>query len=228
MIAHKRAFFSGVVLMSGFVVVLVIMFLPVFKGQNGLKYMDSLYNSISKDSAYYISELQAELGIYAGKEIDVTLALANEKQAMETSLLFTKSGASVKQTASQLKVTGDLEHILANCLEDAENMFRNSGDKIYKKYGYPEKKVLYNWWTALKAMDKELKRQKKFSQAKFIATVKKKGVECSYNYYKIEPQKISDKLGIVVFSLVFYVIYTIWYGFAIMYMFQGLGLRLEH
>jgi len=56
----------------------------------------------------------------------------------------------------------------------------------------------------------------------------KKGVECSYNYYGIDPQQISDRLGIVVFSLVFYVLYTVWYGFAILYLFQGLGLKLEH
>jgi len=32
----------------------------------------------------------------------------------------------------------------------------------------------------------------------------------------------------VIFSLVFYVVYTLWYGFGIMYMFEGWGLRLEH
>ncbi len=228
MIAHKREFYSGLGLLAGFMGVLVVIFLPIFKGQNGLDYMDSLYNSISKGSAYYIDELQEKSQSYAGQEIVVTLAMTDEKQAKETALLFTSSGASVDLSPSQLKVKGDLGHILANCLEDAENMFHNSGGTISGKYGYPEKQVLYNWWTALKAMDGELKKQKKFSQAKIIATVTKKGVECSYNYYKIEPQRISDKVGIVVVSLVFYVIYTVWYGFAIMYMFQGWGLRLEH
>jgi hypothetical protein len=28
--------------------------------------------------------------------------------------------------------------------------------------------------------------------------------------------------------LIFYVVYTLWYGFAIMYMFEGWGLQLEH
>ena len=56
----------------------------------------------------------------------------------------------------------------------------------------------------------------------------KKAVECSNNYYHIAPQKIGDRFGIVIFSLVFYVVYTLWYGFAIMFMFEGWGLRLEH
>jgi hypothetical protein len=58
--------------------------------------------------------------------------------------------------------------------------------------------------------------------------VQKKALETSYNYYKIEPQKIGDRLGVVIFSLFFYVVYTLWYGFAIMFMFEGWGLRLTH
>ena len=77
-------------------------------------------------------------------------------------------------------------------------------------------------------MDKDLKNQELFKEAEILETVKNKAVETSYNYYKIEPQKISDRLGIVVFSLIFYVVYTLWYGFAIMYMFDGWGLKLEH
>ena len=80
----------------------------------------------------------------------------------------------------------------------------------------------------MKEMDKELKDQKKFKEAKVVSLVKKKAVESSYNYYKIEPQKISDRWGIVIISLLFYVIYTLWYGFAIMFMFEGWGMRLEH
>ena len=96
------------------------------------------------------------------------------------------------------------------------------------KYGYDERRVLFNWWQALKAMDKELGKQKLFKEAKIITLVKKKAVETSYNYYGVEPKKITDSPGVVIFSLVFYVIYTLWYGFAIMYMFEGWGLRLSH
>ena len=61
-----------------------------------------------------------------------------------------------------------------------------------------------------------------------LALVVKKAVECAYNYYDIDPQKIDDKYGIVIFSLLFYVLYTLWYGFSILFMFEGWGLRLEH
>jgi predicted amidophosphoribosyltransferase len=142
--------------------------------------------------------------------------------------LFEHSGEAVQVSPDQISVTGDLGRMLANCLADADSMYANSGDKVAGKYGYEEKRALYNWWQALKGMEKDLKHQKKFKEAKAVALVKKKAVETAYNYYTIEPQKISDKLGIVIFSLVFYVIYTLWYGFAILFLFEGWGLKLEH
>ena len=87
---------------------------------------------------------------------------------------------------------------------------------------------MFNWWNALKAVDKDLGRQKHFNEAKIVSTVQEKAVEPSYNYYTIEPEKISDRLSVVIFSLIFYVAYTLWYGFAILYLFEGWGLKLEH
>ncbi|MBL0715153.1 MAG: hypothetical protein JJV98_15805 [Desulfosarcina sp.] len=228
MIAHKKEFYSGAGMMVLFAAVLVVIFMPVFNGQNGLNYLDTLFNSISKGSAYYIPALQDEAASYAGKNVEMTLALADENQARQTSLLFQKGGALVNVSGSRLSVSGDLGKILAVCLEDTDLMYDNNGSAVSGQYGYDERQVLYNWWAAGHAMESDLKGQKKFKEAKIVATVNKKAVETSYNYYRISPQNISDRIGIVIFSLVFYVAYTLWYGFAIMFMFEGWGLRLDH
>ena len=228
MIAKKKEFYGGFVMLIGFFVILIIVFSPVFKGHNGLEYLDSLYNSISKGSAYYIPKTKEETDKFIGNSISVTLNMKDEAQAKQATTLFMKGGALVNASSAQLKVSGDLGKILENCLTDSDFMYVNDGEKVKEKYGYDERRVLYNWYTALKAMDKDLKAQKKFKEAKIVAVVIKKAVECSYNYYKIEPQRISDRYGIVIFSLIFYVIYTLWYGFAIMFMFEGWGMRLEH
>ncbi len=228
MIAHKKEFYGGAGMMVVFVVVLIIIFSPVFKGQNGLEYLDALYNSISKGSAYYIPKVKEEVDKFSGNSVSVTLAMANEEQAKQTALLFMKGDALVNISGAELKVTGDLAKILNNCLADADDMYNNLGTKVSTKYDYDEKRVLYNWWKASKAVDKDLKKQKLFKEAKVVGVVISKAVESSYNYYKIEPQKISDRLGIVIFSLIFYVAYTLWYGFSIMFMFEGWGMRLEH
>jgi len=228
MLADGKKFLIGAAMMVGFIVVLVAMFMPLFDGQNLLNYMDALYNSISKGSAYYIEDLREQSGTKTGSEVQVTLDLHDATRATETALLFERAGATAVVEGEKLRVSGDFGRILAASLDDSDLMFANDGDAVRGKYGYDEKRALYNWWVSLKEMDRELNRQSRFSEAAFSLSVKKKAVECAYNYYGIEPQKIGDKIWIVLFSLVFYVVYTCWYGFAIIYMFEGWGLKLSH
>jgi hypothetical protein len=228
MMENRKKLYGGFGLLIGFVVVLIIIFSPVFKGQNGLEYLDDLYNSISKGSAYYIPKVKAETDTFSGRSVTATIEMKDESQTQQTAALFMKSGALVNISGTRLKIEGDLGKILANCLADADLMYMNDGQAISSKYGYNERQALFNWWQALTAMDKVLKKQKQFQEAKTVDLVIKKAVETSYNYYQIEPQKISDRAFIVFFSLVFYVIYTLWYGFAVMFLFEGWGLKLEH
>ncbi len=228
MIARKKEFTLGLILLIAFFAVLAIFFSPVFNGHNGLDYLDSLYNSISKGSAYYIPKLKDEAKAYNGNNVELSFAMASPTQAQQTSKLFMKAGAMVNVTDAKLKVTGDLGKILDNCLGDTDFMYKNDGNAVSGKYGYGERQALYNWWQSFKGVEKSLNDQKKFKEAKAVANISKKGIEASYNFYKIEPQSIMDRLGVVIFSLVFYVIYTLWYGFAIMFMFEGWGMQLEH
>jgi hypothetical protein len=228
MIANKKEFMIGFSLMAGFLVVLAIFFMPVFYGHNGLNYLDSLYNSISKGSAYYIPKMQKESQAFEGQSVNVTLDFTSEAVARQTALLFNESGAMVNVSGSQLKISGDLGVMLKKCLEDADHMYINDGEFVKTRYGYDERQALFNWWTAFKAMNKNLQKQEMFKEAKIVNAVQTKAIETAYNYYGIKAEKISDKLGIVVFSLVFYVIYTMWYGYGILFMMEGLGLQLEH
>ena len=228
MIEKKKEFYGGFVLLIGFAVVLAVIFSPVFKGQNGLEYLDDLYNSISKGSAYYIPKVKKEINTFAGKSVSVTIAMADDGQAQQTAALLMKGDALVNVSGTRLKIDGDLGKILLNCLADADSMYINDGQTVAAKYGYNERQVLFNWWQALKAMDKDLTKQKQFKAASAIDMVITKAVETSYNYYRIDAQKISDRYGIVLFSLAFYVVYTLCYGFAIMFMFEGWGMKLEH
>ena len=228
MIANPKLFFRGVALMAAFVIVLVAMFLPIFDGYNTLEYMDSLFNSVSKGSAYYVADLKAEAEGQRGNAIAVTLAVASEAQAEQMAELFRAGGATAQLAEAELRVSGDLGGILDRCLQDSDELFANAGAGVRDRYGYEERRVLFNWWTALKVMDEDLKRQSRFAEAAFVVKVKKKAVECAYNYYGIESRRISDKIGVVLFALVFYVVYTVWYGYAIIFMLEGWGLMLSH
>ncbi len=228
MIANQKQFFGGAAMMAGFILILILMFSPIFSGQDGLEYLDDLYNSISKGSAYYIPQLKESTGAFSNTDVKLKLSFDSTEQAAQSARLFLKAGSAVEVSGGTLSVSGDIGKILSECLEDADLMYQNDGKALVAKYDYEEKRALYNWWSALKSMEKNLKKQKKFKEAKIVSTIKKKGVETSYNYYQIKPQSISERYGIVLFSLIFYVLYTLWYGFGIMFMFEGWGLRLEH
>ena len=228
MIEKKKTFYLGLALMIGFVVVLGTLFSPIWDGKDSLEALDALYNSISKGSAYYIPKVREEAEPLKGKRVKLTLELADGKQADQAALLLGSGEAQVLSTGARLNVEVDLGGILANCLSDADAMYHNDGQQVSAKYRCNERSVMYTWWQVLRGAEKDLKKQNKFTEAKVVDLIVKKAVETSYNYYQIEPQKISDRWGTVILSLVFYVIYTVWYGFAIMFLFEGWGLRLAH
>ncbi len=228
MIADKLKFYAGLGMLIIFTVLLVLMFIPVLDGKNALQYSDELYNSISKDSAYYIEDVKEDSKKFDGASVSVTIEMETEEQAEQTSLLYQESGAEVIVSGVEVEVAGDLGKILATCLDDADAMYHNEGETIQTKYGYDERIALHNWWGSLDAMSSGLEDQDLFDEAKGIDKALAKAVEPAYNYYEIEAESMLDRIGIVLFSLIFYVVYTLWYGFALMYMIEGYGLRISH
>jgi hypothetical protein len=227
-IENKNRFFLGLGLLATFFVVLILVFSPLFNGKNGLEFLDNLYNSIAKGSAYYIPKVLKDIKEYKGTNINVTIKSKNDNQLTLMHSLLSKN-AEATMSGKSITLNGDLGKLLAQSIEDADQMYKNDGKAFSSKYGgADEKELLYTWYETFHLMDKELKKQKKFKEARVLNHVLEKCVEPAYNFYKIEAQKIADKVGVVIFSLIFYVIYTIWFGYAIMYILEGFGLNFGH
>jgi hypothetical protein len=229
MINNKKEFFGGIGLMVIFAIVLIAIFLPLLNGQNGLNYLDNLFNAISKGSAYYIPAISEDVRQgQTGKSIAVRLSYENTIQAGQSAQLFRQADATVSVNDKELTVNGDFGEILGCCLRDADTLFHNNGEQLQARYEVEPRRVLFNWWTSLKAMQKALNKQERFADAKIVYTVMTRAVECAYNYYRVVPEHITDRMGTVIFALVFYVIYTLWYGYAILFIFEGWGLQISH
>lgn len=232
MIANKKEFGGGLVMMAGFWIVFAILLSPIFPGQgkkvNMLDYMDSMYNSISKKSAYYIPAAREKAEPFKGNTIALSIKTDESLSADRLTTLLQKAGAEVQAGDKEIKISGDLGAILTAVLADADAMFANDGQAVSAKYGAGEKQVMFDWYNALKSMEKSLTKQEKFKESKIFYQVRTKTVEPAYNYYGIEAQSIKDKALLVILSLVGYVIYTMWFGFSILFMFEGWGLKLEH
>lgn len=224
----KKKITLGSVLMISFAVVFVILCLPVFGGMNGMAYMDNLYNSISKGSAYYIPESRELAKGMQGEMIDFDLEFKSAIQAERVAVILNAHGAQATATDTAVSVKGDLGLLMDAALDDADSMYNNDGKALSDRYGFGERAAMYNWWYFTENLGKKLNKDKRFELSKDIGTIKSKSIEATYNFYGIEPQSITDQLWIVIGSLLFYVIYTLWYGFAILFLFEGAGFDLEH
>jgi hypothetical protein len=219
----------GIIMLITFFILLAVIFMPVFPGKtNGLNYMDNLFNMISKGSSYFIPESLAKSEKMAGKLIDVKLKFDDEKQVTETAKQLTANGVPVTAAGKDLTIKGDIAVILKASLQDADFMFKNEGKPISDKYGFSEKQAVFNWHVLFKKISTDLTKQEKFEEAKPFAEVQKKALEPAYNYFGVKSESWKDNIALVCFALAFYVFYTLWYGFGLMYLFEGLGLKIGH
>jgi hypothetical protein len=229
MIHDKRLFGIGVALMAVFLGALALIFRPMFAdGNNALDYLDGVFNSTSKASAYYIPAAQEKASKVRGSPLVARMNAKGPDQARRTEKLFRAAGASVAIEGTTFSVSGDLGRILAEALADADAMFRNDGAQVSGKYGFDERRVLYAWHGALGEIVKELNRQERFRDAAAVRDVLTKGLEPAYNYYGVTAIAMKDMIWVALAALIGYVVYTVWYGYAILYLFEGWGLKLDH
>jgi hypothetical protein len=227
-VKNKKMFSVGAFLALTFIGVLALIFSPIFgNGMNGLTYADDMFNKLSKGSSYFIPKVAKSNEKFTSTNLAVTVKLEKPEQNEDTMKMLTAAGAVVKNDGPALQISGNLGALMSKVLQDADDMYKNDGKKVADRYGVDEKAAMTSWWNVLKVMDKELKKQGKIEDSKIVSDVMKKAVEPAYNYYKIEAQQVADKAGIMTGLLVFYVIYTMWWGFAIFYMFDGIGLTMK-
>lgn len=230
--SNKRATLIGLGMAITFFAVLVLMFSPIFPGPagkaiNGLDFADNLFNKLSKGSSYFIPRIKTENQKFLGRAFSATIKTDNGDEAAQITKLFTLAGCTVTPEGGALKIEGDLGKTMEAVLLDSDDMFMNQSQKLTERYGLDGREVLRAWWTALNRMDKFFKKNLKVQEANWISEVSKKAIEPAYNFYQIEPQRVSDRLGIMTFLLVFYVFYTMWWGYAIFYLFEGFGLTMK-
>jgi hypothetical protein len=223
----KKELVLGVALCVSFLVVLVLMFTPIFGGENGLRAADRLFNSIAKGSTYYIPDLLKESERYQEAKFEATIKLPDADMADKAKKLLAEAGVGSSGADVQLKLIGYLGPLFQAALKDSDAMFNNRGAEISAKYGFPGKEALYVWWKSLGELAKDFRRQKRFADAAFLDRLLKKGVEVGYNFSGIAPQSASTRAGILAFALVFYVVYTLWWGMGIYCLFEGLGLKMK-
>lgn len=234
MLIHEKApFVRGSLLLLSFLVLFAVLLMPVMRDENGnhltgLQYADNVFNELSKGSSYFIPGVRESLKSVQGKEVQLTVKLKKADLAPLAVMVLQKSGA-VDAAAADGKVSfrGDLGTILASATDDAEALYHNNAAAVEQKYdGAPALKVAAAWWYVLSPSIKELQKQRQIREAQVVDQVVRRAIEPGNNFYSVIPAKVSEHIWLMSGMLIFYVLYTLWYGFAIFELFEGVGLAM--
>jgi hypothetical protein len=240
-VRHGKHLSLGIVMAISFFVVLFLIFSPLFpigeKKVNGLEWSDEMFNRLAKGSSYFIPKVAKSSEKFKGRMFSATIRMDKpedkpgeaEKRAERSAKVLASAGAQVEVKGAELKIIqGDLGQVLEAALQDADTMFNNEGGKIKTKYAYDDEKQMFRQWNnTLPKISKQFEKEKKMEEAKIITDVVKKAIEPSYNFYSVKAVEVKDHIVLMTFLLVFYVVYTMWWGFSIFYVFEGLGLSMK-
>ncbi|MCL1981437.1 MAG: hypothetical protein FWG62_10245 [Proteobacteria bacterium] len=219
--------------MVTFFAVLVVIFMPVFPNAvgpkvNGLDYLDNFFNQLAKSSAYYIPDQIKKAEKYNGQQFTATLKAKSAAEAVVAEKMFAANQMAAAVDGDKVKVSGDLGATLTLALKDADLLYKNDGKALSAKYGIDERQSIFTWYQFLGAMEKDIGKAGQAEQAKFVKNCMSKAVEPAYNFYQIEAKPVKEEMVMLAAALAFYVIYTVWYGFGLLFLFEGLGIKLDH
>ncbi len=224
-IARKGPFILGMILFVSFFGVLSLILSPIFGGKNGLDYADDLFNKLSKGSSHFIPKLAKKNEQNMGKPFQAVFEV--QQGGEQIIQIFKATEAKVEYQGTRVSVEGDLGKVCQCALDDANHVFNNDGTKVSARYGRDEHEVMQDWWMGLTKIEKSFKKNMQIKESETVSEVIRKAVEPAYNFYNIEAQSVAERYGIMSLMLIFYVVYTLWWGYAILYIFTGLGLSMK-
>jgi hypothetical protein len=228
LITDKKLFAKGMLLLVSFAAVFFMIFMPIFPGGvNGLHFSDDLFNKLSKGSSYFIPKVAAEAKHFDGKQFSVDVKFKTPDEMKLAQVLIAKVGGKAEPKGEALAVSGDLGAMLAKILEGADELYKDQDTQLQAFYGMDGKKAMKGWWATFNAMIKPMQRAKLIEEANMLNTVNQKAIEPAYNFYGIPAESIMTKIPTVAALLIFYVVYTMWYGYGIFDIFNGIGLSMS-
>lgn len=225
LVVNKKDFWLGVVFTATFLILLYAIHHPAIvsiQGKSVVNFSDEMFVSVSKGSVYFIPEMIEKTDNLAGRPFDVEI-----KADPKTALLLKKNQANVESKNGRLRIRGDLGEFLRSVLKDSDAVFTGRDQSLYDKYGYAGKAVAHDWWKTLKEMEGTYKKAKRFEEIKLLETVRVKALEPAYNFYGVKATHVSEHALGIGGIIVFYVIYTVWWGFAIYFLCEGVGLMMK-
>ena len=213
---------AGLVLFS----VAMAMFLFPFSGdRSALAWSDNLFNELSKSSANFVSEAEGRARKTVGQPVDLGVHPRDLADRSQIVRLLRANGFQARITDDdRVRVSGDLGRLALAATADAEAAFRNDRSALQAKYGTNGYEPIYHWWTVFDGLTRRYVQENRGTEADFAKFMSSKVLEPAYNFRGIRCCDIGGNAFPAAVLLVFYVAYTLWYGFSILNVFEGLGI----
>jgi len=227
-VVERKKFWFGLIGLVTFFIVLGFWVSPVIDHKTGLEWADDLFNQLAKNSAYFIPSAERMAAKFTGKAVDLGINPRWPGVGAGLEKIVKANGMSARVVGDgRVRIVADLGHLGKAALVDAELLFKGREQELRNKYRMSGKEVIYYWWAAFDGLTRRYIQENRSSEANFTKFMTSRVLEPAYNFAGIESRNISENVGAVVFLLGFYVLYTLWYGFSIMYLFEGLGIKAE-
>ncbi|AWB10867.1 hypothetical protein TDSAC_1528 [Thermodesulfobium acidiphilum] len=250
MLSNRRKFQLGLLGIISFMAMLIVWLSPVAPGHlTGLQWADQFFNGLTKASAYQFPKVFKESENFVGKPFVLNYKAANESDAKMLERLYTSFGAKVDAQGTSLTISGDLGKVSQGILSYSEDFFNNRRKDMTNVLGFDSKDGLYAIYLSQKALEKYYLRNNQAAELKFVREILERAIEPAYNfdgivaagspkpvegeyaigalrhYPSIEQSPIGVREMIILTGLIiFYLLYTCWYGFSLMYLLEGAGI----
>ncbi|MDR1659991.1 MAG: hypothetical protein LBR94_06585 [Desulfovibrio sp.] len=233
LVREKGSFVRGGLLLLSFAAVFCALLMPVIRDERGarltgLQYADNVFNELSKGSSYFIPAVREQARKLDGRNVNLAVTLKKAELAPLALTLLQKAGAAqAAAEGGKVSFTGDMGRILLAAVEDSDRLYHNDADAVSGRYnGVPALRAAAAWWYLLSPCIKEMQRQKLINEAQVVDQVLRRAVEPGNNFFSVAPARVSDHFVLMTAMLIFYVLYTLWYGFSIFELFEGIGLAM--
>ncbi|MGD0626321.1 MAG: hypothetical protein ABSB32_16570 [Thermodesulfobacteriota bacterium] len=225
LVRDRRRFRIGLIGLLAFLVALAFWILPVRGSRTGLQWADNLFNQLAKGSADSTPAVAQKSEKFRGVLVDIGVNPKWPGADQWVVKILAADGISASPMGDgRVRIRGDLWHLSMAASADAELLFKEQEEAFRNKYGLKGKEVIYYWWTTFDDLTRRYIQLNRSEEADFTRFITTRVLEPSYNFAGIEPRNISSNLGTVIVLLLVYVLYTVWYGFATMYLFEGMGI----
>lgn len=228
LLAKPRSFALGVAGLLAFTAFLAVSMMPFRGHNNAMAWADTFFNQLAKSSANYIEEGRKKAEKFKNCEVNYGMMPREFADKDKLARLVEIHGFSMESlNDARIRIKGDLAKLSLEAINEAGLSYDNNAADIEKEYGFKSTEVIYCWWLIFDGLTRRYTQDNMGAEANFTKFVTTKILEPAYNFRGIAAKNIRDSILPVTMLLLAYIAFTLWYGFSMLLIFEGLGITFH-